>query len=171
MKKSKEPKERKELSAKEFTKLFIKNFFLNSILVGIVLGLIYELLKGALPNLLKTVLSLVLTFIGIMKIYLSAINDTFYEGKIYKSDVNKIAKNILITFFVVFLINVIFDSVSYISSLRLAKALGLEDITFRNFIINIIIDVVLYLIIAISCRVKFLKESSKEENIIESENI
>ena len=45
MKKTIEPKERRNLTSGEFTKLFIKNFLLNSIFVGIVLYIVYELGK------------------------------------------------------------------------------------------------------------------------------
>jgi len=85
MKKTKEPIVRKELTSKEFTKLFIKNFILNSIFVGIVIYIIYEIGKGFLPNIGTTILGFALVFVGIMKIYVSAIKDTFYQGKIYQS--------------------------------------------------------------------------------------
>ncbi len=55
---------------------------------------------------------------------------------------------------------------SYAGSLKFSKVLGLGDIAFRNFIINIIINIVMYTIIAISCRIKFLKECKNPENII-----
>ena len=64
------------------------------------------------------------------------------------------------------IINVRLDYVSYAGSLKFSKVLGLGDIAFRNFIINIIINIVMYTIIAISCRIKFLKECKNPENII-----
>ena len=166
MKKSREPKERRELSSGEFTKLFIKNFILNSIFVGIVVGIIYELVKEFLPNIVTTILSFVLVFVVIVKVYLSAIKDSFYEGKIYKEDINKITKNITLIFVILLLINIGIDYMSYASSLRFSKVLGLEDIAFRNLIINIVVNIIMYIIITISCRVKFLKECENQENII-----
>ncbi len=166
MKKKIEPKERKELSSGEFTKLFIKNFFLNSIFVGIVLYIVYAIGKEFLNGIATTILSFVLVFVGIIKIYLSAIKESFYEGKIYQADINKIVKNIILVFVVLFLINVGLDYISYASSLKFAKVLGLEDIAFRNFMINIIVNVIMYTIITISCRMKFLKECKNQENII-----
>ena len=118
MKKKIEEKERKNLSSSEFTKLFIKNFFLNSILVGIVLYIVYEIGKAILPNILTTILNFILIFVGIVKIYLSAIKESFYEGKIYKADIKKIARNIVLVFIVILFINVILDYISYASSLR-----------------------------------------------------
>ena len=63
-------------------------------------------------------------------------------------------------------INVGLGYVSYASSLNFSKALGLENIAFRNLMINIIVNIVMYTIIAISCRIKFLKECENQENII-----
>ena len=166
MKKTIEPKERKNLSSGEFTKLFIKNFFLNSIFVGIVLYIVYEIGKKFLPTSATTILSFALVFVGIVKIYLSAIRESFYEGKIYQADINKIAKNIVLVFVVLLVINVGLGYVSYASSLNFSKALGLENIAFRNLMINIIVNIVMYTIIAISCRIKFLKECENQENII-----
>ena len=166
MKKTIEPKERKNLSSGEFTKLFIKNFFLNSIFVGIVLYIVYEIGKKFLPTSATTILSFALVFVGIVKIYLSAIKESFYEGKIYQADINKIAKNIVLIFVVLLVINVGLDCVSYASSLKLSRVLGLEDIAFRNLMINMIVNIVMYTIIAISCRIKFLKECENPENII-----
>lgn len=166
MDKLKEPKERRNLSSREFTKLFIKNFFLNSIFVGIVLYIVYEIGREVLPIAATTILSFVLIFAGIVKIYLSAIKESFYEGKIYQTDINKIAKNIMLVFVVLLLVDVVLDYMSYASSLKFLKALGTENIAFRNLIINIIINVIMYTIIAISCRIKFLKECDNQENII-----
>ncbi len=166
MKKVKEPKERKELSSGEFTKLFIKNFILNSIFVGIVVGIIYELIKEILPNVITTILSFVLVFIVIVKVYLSAIKDSFYEGKIYQADINKIAKNIVLIFVVLLVFNVGLDYMSFARGMKFAQALGMEDILTRNLIINTIVNVIMYTIIIISCRVKFLKECENQENII-----
>ena len=166
MKKTIEPKERRNLSSGEFTKLFIKNFLLNSIFVGIVLYIVYEIGKEILPTAVTTILSFVLVFAGIVKIYLSAIKESFYEGKIHQTDINKIAKNIVLVFVVLLVVNVGLDYMSYASSLRFSKALGLEDIAFRNLMINIVVNVVMYTIIAISCRVKFLKECENQDNII-----
>ncbi len=161
-----EPKEKKKLSSGEFTKLFIKNFILNSIFVGIILYIVYELAKEFLPGIVTTILSFVLVFAGIVKIYLSALKESFCEGKIYQSDINKIAKNIIFIFLILLLINVGLDYISYASSLKLSKVLGLENMAFRNLIINTVINIVLYTIIAISCRIKFLKECNNKENII-----
>ena len=149
MKKAIEPKERRNLSSGEFTKLFIKNFFLNSIFVGIVLYIVYEIVKEILPTVATTILSFVLIFVGIVKIYLSAIKESFYEGKIYQADINKITKNIVLVFIVLLVVNVGLDYISYASSLRFSKALGLEDVAFRNLITNIIVNVIMYTIIAI----------------------
>lgn len=166
MKKVKEPKERRELSSGEFTKLFIKNFILNSIFVGIVVGIIYELVKEILPSTVTTILSFILIFVVIVKVYLSAIKESFYEGKIHKEDIVKIAKNITVVFIVLLLVNIGFAYISYVNSLRHAKVLGLEDIALRNLIINTIVNIVMYIIIIISCRYKFLKECENVENII-----
>lgn len=166
MKKTKEPIVRKELTSKEFTKLFIKNFLLNSIFVGILIYIIYELGKGFLPNTATTILGFALIFVGIIKIYISAIKDTFYQGKIYQADINKIAKNIILIFVVILLINVVGDYMSYARGIKFAQALGMEDILNRNLIINTIVNVVMYTIIAISCRIKFLKECENQENVI-----
>lgn len=166
MKKSKEPIERKNLSSGEFTKLFIKHFILNSIFIGIILGVIYAVTGEFLPSIAKTIVGFILVFVGIVKIYLSAINDSFFEGKINQSDIGKIANNIIIVFVVMFLIMTAFNLFTYFNSLKLAKAIGLEDIATRNFIINIVIGMVMYSIIAIFCRIKFIKESSESENII-----
>ena len=115
MDKLKEPKERRNLSSREFTKLFIKNFFLNSIFVGIVLYIVYEIGREVLPIAATTILSFVLIFAGIVKIYLSAIKESFYEGKIYQTDINKIAKNIMLVFVVLLLVDVVLDYMSYAS--------------------------------------------------------
>lgn len=166
MKKTLEPKERRNLSSGEFTKLFIKNFILNSIFVSIVLYIVYEIGKEILPTAVTTILSFVLVFAGIVKIYLSAIKESFYEGKIYQADINKIAKNIVIIFIVLLIVNVGLDYMSYARGMKFAQVLGMEDILNRNLIINIIVNVIMYTIIAISCRVKFLKECENQENII-----
>lgn len=166
MKKTIEPKERRNLSSGEFTKLFIKNFLLNSIFVGIVLYIVYEIGKEILPTAVTTILGFVLVFAGIVKIYLSAIKESFYEGKIYQADINKIAKNIVLIFVVLFLVNVGLDYMAYARGIKFAQALGMEDILTRNLIINTIVNVVMYTIIAISCRVKFLKECENQDNII-----
>ena len=167
MKKTKEPKERRNLSSKEFTKLFIKNILINAIFVGIVLGVVYAIGKEILPNVVTTILSFVLIFVGIIKIYLSAITEAFCEGKIYQSDVNKIAKNIVISLIVLLIVNLGVDYLSYLNSLRFFKLLGMEAVALRNLIINGGINIVMYMIIAISCRKKFLKECENQENIIE----
>ena len=166
MKKTKEPKERRPLSSGEFTKLFIKNFILNSIFVGIVIYIIYEIGKGFLPGIAKTILGFALIFAAIVKIYLAAIKDTFYEGKIQQTDINKISKNITMTFVVILVINLLSDFISYSNSLKFAQVLGMESIVLRNLIINVVINIVMYTVIMISCRVKFLKECENPENII-----
>lgn len=166
MKKSREPIERMDLSSGGFTKLFIKHFILNGIFVGIIVGVIYAIAEYILPSVAKTIVAFILVFVAVVKIYLSAINDSFYEGKINQLDVSKIANNIIIIFIVILLINIAFNYISYINASRFAKILGLEDIAFRNFMINLIVNIVMYTIIAISCRIKFLKESSKNENLI-----
>lgn len=166
MKKTIEPKERRNLTSGEFTKLFIKNFLLNSIFVGIVLYIVYEIGKEILPTTVTTILSFVLVFAGIVKIYLSAIKESFYEGKVHQADINKIAKNIVLIFVVLLVVNVGLDYMSYIKGMKFAQALGMEDILTRNLIINTVVNVIMYTIIAISCRVKFLKECETQENII-----
>ena len=166
MKKTIEPKERRNLTSGEFTKLFIKNFLLNSIFVGIVLYIVYELGKKFLPTAVTTILSFVLVFAGIVKIYLSAIKESFYEGKIYQTDINKIAKNIVLIFVVLLVVNVGLDYMSYVRGMKFAQALGMEDILTRNLIINTVVNVIMYTIIAISCRMKFLKECENQDNII-----
>ena len=166
MKKTIEPKERRNLSSREFTKLFIKNFLLNSIFVGIVLYVVYEVVKEILPTTVTTSLSFVLIFAGMVKIYLSAIKDSFYEGKIYQADINKIAKNIVFIFVIIFLINVVRDYISYVRGFKVAQVLSMEKDLNRNLIINTIVNVVMYTIIAISCRIKFLKECENQENVI-----
>ena len=55
---------------------------------------------------------------------------------------------------------------SYARGIKFAQALGMEDILNRNLIINTIVNVVMYTIIAISCRIKFLKECENQENVI-----
>ena len=166
MKKTIEPKEKRNLSSAEFTKLFIKNFLLNSIFVGIVFYIVYEIGKEILPTAVTTILSFVLVFAGIVKIYLSAIKESFYEGKIYQADINKIAKNIVLIFVVLLVVNVGLDYMSYARGMKFAQALGIEDILTRNLIISTSINVIMYIIIAISCRVKLLKECENPENII-----
>lgn len=166
MNKSRKPEERRELSSGEFTKIFIKNFVLNSILVGIVIGVIYELVKGFLPNIVTTILSFVLVPVVIVKVYLSAIRDSFYVGKIHKEDINRISKNITLMFVILLLINIGIDYMLYASSLEFCKVLGLEYVDFRNLIINIVANIIMYTIITVSCRVKFLKECENQENII-----
>lgn len=166
MKKTIEPKERRNLTPGEFTKLFIKNFLLNSIFVGIVLYIVYEIGKEILPTTVTTILSFVLVFAGIVKIYLSAIKESFYEGKVHQADINKIAKNIVLIFVVLLVVNVGLDYMSYVKGMKFAQALSMEDILTRNLIINTIVNVIMYTIIAISCRVKFLKECENQENII-----
>lgn len=166
MKESREPTARKELSSGKFVKLFIKNFFLNSILVGIVLYIVYEIGKEILPTIVTTILGFVLVFAGIIKIYLSAISKSFYDGKIHQADINKISKIIVLVFVILLIVNVGLDYMSYASSLKFSKILGLEDIALKNFIINIVVNVVMYTIIAITCRIKFLKECENPDNII-----
>lgn len=166
MRKTVGPKERRNLSSGEFTKLFIKNFLLNSIFVGIVLYIVYEVAKEILPTMVTTILSFVLIFVGIAKIFLSAIKESFYEGKIYQADINKIAKNIVLIFVVILLINVVVDYMSYARSIKIAQALGMENDLNGNLIINTVVNVVMYAIIAISCRIKFLKECENQENVI-----
>ena len=145
-----------------FTKLFIKNFVINGIFVGIVLGIIYAIGKAFLPNIATVILGYALIFLGIIKIYLSAIDDAFYEGKIYQEDIHKISRNIIIIFVVIFLINTIINFAPYVKYLNLIKMLGLESIIIRNLVVNFVI----YTIIAISCRIKFLKECNNPDNVI-----
>lgn len=166
MKRRIEPQERRNLSSGEFTKLFIKNFLLNSILVGIILYIVYEVAKEVLPTIITTILSFALVFAGIVKIYLSAIKESFYEGKIYRADINKIAKNIVLIFIVMLLINIVENYMSYARGIKVAQALGMENDLNGNLIINTIVNVVMYAIIAISCRIKFLKECENQENVI-----
>lgn len=166
MKRRIEPQERRNLSSGEFTKLFIKNFLLNSILVGIILYIVYEVAKEVLPTIITTILSFALVFAGIVKIYLSAIKESFYEGKIYRADINKIAKNIVLIFIVMLLINIVENYMSYARGIKVAQALGMENDLNGNLIINTIVNVVMYTIIAISCRIKFLKECENQENVI-----
>ena len=166
MRKKIEPKERRNLSSGEFTKLFIKNFLLNSIFVGIVLYIVYEVAKEILPTTVTTILNFVLIFVGVIKIYLSAIKESFYEGKIYQADINKIAKNIVLIFVAILLINLVGDYMSYARGIKVAQALGMEKDLNENLIINIIVNIVMYAIIAISCRIKFLKECESQENVI-----
>ena len=111
-------------------------------------------------------MSFVLVFAGIVKIYLSAIKESFYEGKIYQADINKIAKNIVLIFVVLLVVNVGLDYMSYARGMKFAQALGMEDILTRNLIINTVVNVIMYTIIAISCRMKFLKECENQDNII-----
>ena len=47
---------------------------------------------------------------------------------------------------------------SYARDMKFAQALGMEDILTRNLIINTIVNVIMYIIIAISYKIKFLKE-------------
>lgn len=166
MKRRIEPQERRNLSSGEFTKLFIKNFLLNSILVGIILYIVYEVAKEVLPTIITTILSFALVFAGIVKIYLSAIKESFYEGKIYRADINKIAKNIVLIFIVMLLINIVENYMSYARGIKVAQALGMENDLNGNLIINTIVNVVMYTIIAISCRIEFLKECENQENVI-----
>ena len=166
MKKTIKPNERKNLSSSQFTKLFIKNFLLNSIFIGILFYIIYEIVKELLPTTVTTILSFSLIFAGIIKIYFSAIKESFYEGRIYQSDVNKIAKNIVLVFVVISLINVAGDYMAYVRGMKFTQALGMEQILTKNLIINTIVNVILYTIIAISCRKKFLKECTNPDNII-----
>ena len=166
MKKKSKQNERKELSSKDFTKKFIKNLIINGLIVGIVLYIVYGIAKEFLPSIAILILNFVLIFVGIVKIYLSSIKDTFYEGKIQQTDINKIARNIVLIFVVLFLINVALNYLSYLCSLEYAKLLGLQDIALRNLIINIVVNIVMYTIITIICRIKFLKECENTENIV-----
>ena len=154
------------MSLGEFTKLFIKNFILNSIFVGIVIYIIYELGKGFLPGIAKTILGFALIFAGIVKIYLAAIKDTFYEGKIYQADINKISKNIIMIFVVILVINILSGFISYSNSLKFTQVLGMESMILKNLIINVVVNIAMYTVIMIFCREKFLKECENPENII-----
>lgn len=166
MNKKEEPKERKNLTSGEFTKLFIKHFLLNGIVVGIILYIVSEIAKAIFSETVITILNFVLIFVVIIKVYFSAIKDSFNEGKIYKEDINKIARNIVLTFIVISIMLILLDYINYARKIELAKMLGMEEILQRNLIMNIVINVVMYTILAISCKVKFLKECKKEENVV-----
>jgi len=57
-------------------------------------------------------------------------------------------------------------NMSYARGIKFAQALGMKDILNRNLIINTVVNIVMYTIITISCRIKFQKECNNNKNIL-----
>lgn len=159
-------KEKGELSSKDFTKKFIKHFIINGIVAGFLIGVIYAVAEAILPSFLVAILSLALVYFGIVKVYLSAIQQVFVEGKIHREDIPQILTNITIIFVIMCVVDIVMDIIPYINSLDAARLLGVEDVATRTLIIRSIVSIVMYTIITKYSKKQFIKECHNEDNVI-----
>ncbi len=162
-----EPKEKVEISSKDFTKRFIKNFILNGLMTGIVLAIIYELIVYFINNtIIKDILYFGLIFFAINKIHVAAIKDTFFDSYILGDDIRKSKNNITFIFIVIVLADIIWSIISLTRLSALFESLG--TIYLKQFIIKAIINIVLYAIVIVFCRDAIDKEC--EESYMANKN-
>ena len=117
---------------KNFTKTFIQKLFINYIWVGIFSYILLEISQEFFPHILILLVVIILIYILIKKIHLAAISETFMLGKIKSDDVNKIAKNIIIVYCVLFLIGTIFAVGNYLFSLKTIETLSSSGLIFES---------------------------------------
>ena len=173
-------KNKEIFDVKVFTKTFIQKLFINFIWVGIFSYILLEISQEFFPDILRLLVVIFLIYLVIKKIHLAAISETFMIGKINSEDVNKIAKNIIIVYCVLFFIGTIFSVGNYFISLKTIEKLNSSELIFesitgskevmqnnaiRKLLYNTIIQLTSNVVLAFICVKKFKKESAKPENL------
>ena len=86
----KEPKVRKDLTARGFINIVMDNFIVNTIFFGFLLGILQVLASQYLNGVVLGIATLVIIYFTIKKIFIDAVRETFYEGRIMKNEINKV---------------------------------------------------------------------------------
>ena len=173
-------KVKETFDAKNFTKTFIQKLFINFIWVGVFSYILLEIAQEFLPKSLRLIVVIFLLYIAIKKIHLAAISETFMLGKINPDDINRIVKNIIIVYCVLFLVGTFFAVGNYLISFKTIENLsssgmllesitGSKEVMKSNAMHNLLYSTILQLasngVLAFLCVKKLKKESSKPENL------
>ncbi len=158
-------KEKKILTSKTFTKYYVKLTIVNIIIFLILSALGIESIFKILPS----PFSIIAYYVAVALLFTLSVKETFNIGKIVQADIPKVAKNILITWGIILLVEFIATLLPVtLNQMQLSqffkKEVTLEMILnglFPTFLYTILFRV----IIAIISRIRFLKMCKNPENV------
>ncbi len=162
-----EPKERKDLTAKAFMKIVVENCFVNIIFFGFFLGMIQMLAKEHLNGILLIIATLIITYFAIKKIFVDAVRETFYKGRIIRSEINKVVHGITKILAILMLIEIGMDLFDFFIGYGAATILAIRNLYIITTLIVIVFDILTYGLIMFFCRKNFFEQCKNPENIAE----
>ena len=167
VKEQKEPKERVDLNAKAFMNIVAENCIVNAIFFGFFLGILQGFASEFLNGILLIIVTLVITYFAIIKIFVDAVRETFYMGRIIRSEISKVVHSItkILAFFII--LEMGFDVYSFIKGYALATMVSIKNLYIITFLLEIVFTILTYVIIMFACRKKFFEETKKTENVAE----
>ena len=164
------------LDAMSFTKTFVKKLFIKYCYFGIIAYILLEISREFLPNFARIIVLVLIIYGFIQKVHLSAVSEVFTLGKTKASDNNKIQKNLMIIYGILFIVGTIGAIILYFYNLRkieILTSLGLTGVAFiedkevlrnnamHHLIRSIVVQLVADVAIAFLCIDKFKKESAQ----------
>lgn len=170
MKKSKEPqepKERKNLTAREFMNIVVDNCIVNAIFFGFFLGILQGLASEYLNGVLLIAITLVITYFAIMKIFVDAVRETFYKGRIIKSEINKVVHSITKILAFLMVAEVGINLWSFFKGYGVATVASVKNLYIISLLLGIVFTILTYVVIMFACRKKFFDQCKNPENVVE----
>ena len=170
MKKTKEPKEpkvRKDLTAKGFMNIVYDNFIVNTIFFGFLLGILQVVASEYLNGIVLGIATLVIIYFTITKIFVDAVRETFYEGRILKNEINKVVHSFTKIFATLTVITIAWNIYNFVAGYNQAVSANIKNLYIITLLIGIVFTILTYTVIMFACRKKFFEQCKNPENVVE----
>ncbi len=162
-----EPKERKDLTAKAFMKIVVENCIVNAIFFGLFLGMLQAFANEVLNGVLLIIATLIITYFAIIKIFVDAVRETFYKGRIIRSEINNVVHSITKILAFLMVIEIGMDLYTFLKGYNLALVSSIKNLYIITLLIGIVFTIITYVVIMFACRKKFFEQCKNPENVVE----
>lgn len=164
---SKEPKERKDLTAKAFMNIVADNFIINTIFFGFFLGILQVVAKEYLNGIVLAIATLAIIYIAIKKIFVDAVKETFYEGRIMKNEINKVVHSFTKIFATLTVVTIAWNIYSFVTGYNQAVLANIKNLYIVTLLIGIVFTILTYVVLMFVCRKNFFELCKNPENVVE----
>ena len=163
----KEPKVRKDLTARGFVNIVMDNFIVNTIFFGFLLGILQVLASQYLNGIVLGIATLVIIYFTIKKIFIDAVRETFYEGRIMKNEINKVVHSFTKIFATLTVITIGWNLYSFVTGYNQAVLANIKNLYIITLLIGIVFTILTYVVIMFACRKNFFELCKNPENVVE----
>ena len=163
----KEPKVRKDLTARGFINIVMDNFIVNTIFFGFLLGILQVLASQYLNGIVLGIATLVIIYFTIKKIFIDAVRETFYEGRIMKNEINKVVHSFTKIFATLTVITIGWNLYSFVTGYNQAVLANIKNLYIITLLIGIVFTILTYVVIMFACRKNFFELCKNPENVVE----